>query len=196
MGFIDDNGYRPQNGRYLAEDGTEVNFADIEQFRHQYDVVNQIVNNGAILFTCRFNIASQGTVFIVLDPAAGKKVSLFHRDLALTEGKYYTDVVKVSSYGSEQQPTNKAVNTMNVLNSVTFTSSFFVDAASVVVSNVLEYGLVDSGTSSGNRVAAGVVGNSEIYKIYSGEPVALRVSKQNVGTGEGVLNLVLWEEDI
>lgn len=173
---------------------------DLEYAHRQldrYSLLEQTIRNGAVEIGKRTNILSANSLnplYYALDIPEGRRVVIHVRDLLLTEGKYNIDLVKVDGWTGGTKAFKKPLWQGG---SDTVQSDVYVGVTPVGTPQVImELPLVDTGTASGNRTAAGAAALDTVLKSFTSGDVLIRVQRVGDPTDfTSSLLMVMWEKE-
>lgn len=181
---------RPKHGDVIKSDGTVVNEADELFRRRKFDLFYQIEQGNAYLFSCRFDVAGNSTVWVALELNGLTQVRVYDRLRTAGEGEWNLDIARVSGIGNEQQSTKFTENVDG--ETVGGIATFNVDPDAITEDQIIEYGYRNVGSNQPSRTAADAVDDSKVFLEY-GNDTGYKFEKLDSGSSICTFKLLFVE---
>jgi hypothetical protein len=187
-----------KSGRTIMEDGREHNIADADQFRFQYDINRQAINNGAVEYGRRCSVLSAVSTsgyYYAINVAAGRELYIWLRTFVLSEGVYEVDLVSApSGYTGGNNAYRK---TLSDGGSDTVSAHIVCGVTPVDLDElqvIMQYPWVDTGVGQGNKNVAGADATLGVVTTFKGSTNLIRVKRTVLGDFRSSIFAVGWEE--
>lgn len=183
----------PRSGRQILETGEAWNLADWHRFQQRYSLLYQTVENGASVLSVRASGVDISPYYIGLSVPSGRRLVLFFRELAITEGNYNIDVVTAANGftgGTVGLRAPLKTDAQEIVQSELYAG---VTPDGTITERYL--GMADTGTSIGEARSGGISGIDGVIQVYTGQPM-IRIERLGTETYRTVVRVIAWEEDI
>jgi hypothetical protein len=158
-----------------------------------YNLTVQTIFNGASSISLKTTLVGNATLYIQASVPEGKKLVVFDRTIEAQTGLYAIDVCGVTSYTGG---TTAGVVRRALAKGSTPVDTIIRTGVTPVGLVVLEYGLQDNGTASGQSRPTGAPSVSGALTTITGDNNVIRIVRTGSGNAELVFRLLCWETDI
>jgi hypothetical protein len=190
----------PASARVITDAGEFYNWADYMALQERYSLLRQTVENGAVEFGRRCTVPSaQSTTgyYYAFDIPQGREVSVWQRDLVLSEGLYEIDLVSAPDGWAGGNTAFK--RQLRAGSTQTVQSDIICGVTPNNAGNlttIMQLPWVDTGEGQGNRRAGGAAAIPGALTLLSEDAVLIRVRRTTAAEFRTSILALAWEEDV